>query len=678
MKKLLLIFFVLLLGGCGGSSSSSFEQERVFDADATPIEGQWYRPSSETTWQWQLSGDINRSYSVDLYDIDLFDVSSETIAALKADGKRVICYFSAGSYEDWREDSATFSDELLGLELDGWEGERWLDISNEKLAPIMQARLDLAKEKGCDGVEPDNVDGYSNDTGFNLDATNQLAYNKFLANEAHKRGLAIGLKNDLSQVEELVDFFDFALNEQCHYFGECELLEPFITLNKPVFNAEYESSYIVDGDINATLCQESNDMGLQTLLLPPLLDDSFRYSCNPKDRLFNSFNVGFGDSSAFKFQDENETAIWVSSADLMLDDNIESNPTYQKIKNFDAQKFSDLQSYLKNADYFTIWITKGWEESWFDIEKINQAIEAKKSPVFIYWYFGDELIESDIDSSAAAEYAEDNKRLKTFLDKIEGFKFLILEPEFNKESVLQNPQPFIDVISNAIDILKSPQSALSLCMTDTGNRGEDEEYDKCGYESCALGDKYEWALSKEIYDALLPKLDFISFQEMLGSFSRDPQNPGTWDEPNPINYTESQIGINSLAKRLENLSEYLYELYKKPVFLPYITVATATWSDSDDDGVIDSDEVNATGFELQAENFYADLNKSRLFSKHLIGFSPMALFDVPDHDLGGYQFFLNNEYHLGIIKSSAVDEVDHAINGDIEFKGSILESVFAK
>lgn len=36
--------------------------------------------------------------------------------------------------------------------------KQWLDVTQiSLLAPIMRARLDLAKSKNCDGVEPDNV-----------------------------------------------------------------------------------------------------------------------------------------------------------------------------------------------------------------------------------------------------------------------------------------------------------------------------------------------------------------------------------------------------------------------------------------------------------------------------------------------------------------------------------------
>ena len=60
---------------------------------------------------------------------------------------------------------------------------------------------------------PDGVDGYSNSNGLGLTAADQLSYNTFLAEEAHKLGLAAGLKNDLSQLTQLLQSFDFFVNE---------------------------------------------------------------------------------------------------------------------------------------------------------------------------------------------------------------------------------------------------------------------------------------------------------------------------------------------------------------------------------------------------------------------------------------------------------------------------------
>jgi hypothetical protein len=246
---------------------------------ATDAGSRWV-PRLGDTWQWQLSGTVNPSYDVDAYDIDLFDSPADLIQALHDDGRRVICYFSAGSYENWRPDSDAFDAADLGNALDGWPGERWLDIRSDNVRDIMKERLDLAMQKGCDGVEPDNVDGYSNSTGIALTAADQLEYNRYLAQEAHLRHLAVALKNDVAQVDDLVDDFDFAVNEQCHEYEECNTLVPFIAAGKPVFNAEYASRYVDNAGARQSLCNDARALGLRTLVLPLDLDDSFRYSCD--------------------------------------------------------------------------------------------------------------------------------------------------------------------------------------------------------------------------------------------------------------------------------------------------------------------------------------------------------------------------------------------------------------
>jgi hypothetical protein len=60
-----------------------------------------------------------------------------------------------------------------------------------------------------------------------------------LTRVAHRKGLAVGLKNDLDQISSLVKDFDFAVNEQCAEYNECATLKPFIAAGKPVFPTEY-------------------------------------------------------------------------------------------------------------------------------------------------------------------------------------------------------------------------------------------------------------------------------------------------------------------------------------------------------------------------------------------------------------------------------------------------------
>ena len=252
---------ILLFLGLG-CIAPAFEGEPVtrLSAAATrrPQVDIW-RPSPGTSWQWQLMGSIDTSFDVAMYDIDLFDAPQATINQLHTSGRIVICYFSAGSWEDWRSDAAAFPEAVKGKALDGWPNEKWLDVRQiASLTPLMTARLDLAVTKKCDGVEPDNVDGYANDSGFPLTAGDQIAYNRWLVQQAHQRGLSIGLKNDLDQIPDLVGDFDWALNEQCFEFDECATLLPFVQAGKAVFGVEYTGNA-------AIFCPKANQMGFSWL-----------------------------------------------------------------------------------------------------------------------------------------------------------------------------------------------------------------------------------------------------------------------------------------------------------------------------------------------------------------------------------------------------------------------------
>lgn len=250
-------------------------------ASAMAARGTWWRPVISDTWQWQLTGKINTNYDVSVYDIDLFEAPDAVLTQLHVQGRRVVCYFSAGSSENWRPDFDQFQPADMGKPLDGWKGERWLDTRSANVRRIMMARLDLAATRGCDGVEPDNVEAYSNGSGLPLTAADQLDYNRFIANEAHRRGLAVGLKNDLPQIKALVDAFDFAVNEQCAQYKECAKLRPFTQAGKPVFNAEYVARFRdnTDGARDA-MCAAARMASIRSLVLPLKLNDAYRYSCD--------------------------------------------------------------------------------------------------------------------------------------------------------------------------------------------------------------------------------------------------------------------------------------------------------------------------------------------------------------------------------------------------------------
>ena len=222
------------------SEPASTPAPQLSPTSAPPDVGIWH-PLVETTWQWQLVDQpIDTSFDVDMYDIDLFDNEAGIVANLHSQGRKVVCYVNVGGWENWRPDAERFTQEIIGKNLDDWEGERWLDIRRlDVLGPILEARMDACRDKGFDGIEPDNVDGYLNDTGFPLTYDDQLTFNIWLSDQAHQRGLSIGLKNDMDQIPDLLSHFDWALNEECFQFDECETLLPFIDAGKPVFHVEY-------------------------------------------------------------------------------------------------------------------------------------------------------------------------------------------------------------------------------------------------------------------------------------------------------------------------------------------------------------------------------------------------------------------------------------------------------
>jgi hypothetical protein len=200
-----------------------------------------WQPAPGTSWQWQLDGVLDLSVAARVYDIDLFTTEPNTIVKLHEAGRKVICYINVGAWEDWRPDKGRFPTALIGNDYSGWPGEKWLDIrAVDQLAPALEARLDMCRAKGFDGVEPDNVDGFAQDTGFPLTSDDQLRFNRWLAGAAHARGLAIGLKNDAPQVLDLVGQFDFAVVEECFESGECDRYRPFVAAGKAVFEAEYK------------------------------------------------------------------------------------------------------------------------------------------------------------------------------------------------------------------------------------------------------------------------------------------------------------------------------------------------------------------------------------------------------------------------------------------------------
>lgn len=261
------------------ASGGSYIQFGSATPPPPPPPGSWWKPtaSAPISWNWVIGNPPPTPYAaVKVYDIDGFDNSAATVAALHAQGSKVICYIDVGTYEPGRPDLNLIPAADIGSGVQGWPGEKWLNIADIKgLTPLVTERMKLCQSKGFDAIEPDNIDGYTNSTGFALSGANQIAYNQFLATTAHGLGLSIGLKNDVDQTSQLVSSFDWALDEECNKYTECNTMAPFTNANKAVFNAEYTS----DGETTAKFCSADVAAHINGVLFDLNLDGNTFQPC---------------------------------------------------------------------------------------------------------------------------------------------------------------------------------------------------------------------------------------------------------------------------------------------------------------------------------------------------------------------------------------------------------------
>lgn len=254
---------VLLLTG-----TAACAPEPSQPATDAPTRVRGWTPRQGATWHVQYAGTMAAT-DADVVDLDGADAPTEQLAALQRRGGHAICYFNAGAWEDWRADKNRFPAPVQGSAMEGWKGERWLDTrQRDALLPIMTARIDECAAKGFAGIDPDNVNGYENKTGFPLSKADSAAYVKALADVAHARGLAMGLKNASALLPEVGSSIDFAVNEECIQLKECDAYAGLIGSGKAVFNVEYTGTL-------ASVCA-AKPAGFSTILGPKNLDGPTR------------------------------------------------------------------------------------------------------------------------------------------------------------------------------------------------------------------------------------------------------------------------------------------------------------------------------------------------------------------------------------------------------------------
>jgi hypothetical protein len=163
--------WIALLGAIATSNAiptSDLPLSAPVVAERLPLDARqasYWIPPMKSNIQFILTGipDVDDDYIrplAGIYEVDMFYTPEETIRKMNDLGQKVICYFSAATAEDWRDDYDEFERKDLGRELPDWPGERYLDIRRANVFEVIKRRIDLAASKGCNAVEPDNVGMY--------------------------------------------------------------------------------------------------------------------------------------------------------------------------------------------------------------------------------------------------------------------------------------------------------------------------------------------------------------------------------------------------------------------------------------------------------------------------------------------------------------------------------------
>ncbi|MBB5638636.1 endo-alpha-1,4-polygalactosaminidase (GH114 family) [Pedobacter cryoconitis] len=244
MKNTILVSMMLFaLAACQKESRNNGDNvPNNAEPDASKVS--WWQPKPGVTFDWDLddlkSGD---TFTAEVVDVDAFTTTAEQVAALHAQGKKVIAYVSAGTIENDRPDANLLPKEVIGKVYPEWPKERWLDIRQlEKLKPWLNSRISRIVNKGFDAIEPDNLDGFNAETGFDISINDTKLFCDLLIKLAHDKGLGIGQKNVPELSAEYSKKFDWVLTEDAFQQGWQNDVKPYITQNKPVFAVEYTDS----------------------------------------------------------------------------------------------------------------------------------------------------------------------------------------------------------------------------------------------------------------------------------------------------------------------------------------------------------------------------------------------------------------------------------------------------
>jgi hypothetical protein len=261
-----------------------------------------------------------------------------------------------------------------------------------------------------------------------------------------------------------------------------------------------------------------------------------------------------------------------------------------------------LKKNLPNVNAISLWITRDWKEEWYPADQVNQYVKAGYIPIYIFYYFADDISPSFV-KQHKKRYFLTLQKFATYLRKVKGPKIVILNPEYN-ENGMEKSGAFDILQAQSIRYLKSQVKDIKVgvCPGDFG------DYDK-------IWDPENWEEFAPSLKVSSKYADFIAFQEMRAITRNTPQQ------------------ILNTPYRAWAFATYLHAKYHKPTFLAYLAISS----------------YGKGGEEIQARVYqtFAQILPAMEVGAGLVGINVMDFIDDPKHT--GY--FNKAEVNWGIIES---------------------------
>lgn len=290
------------LGALGACGNDKMHQHR----DGALGPDYWQpKPGETKNWDIQVNAPIDLSTERAMIIVDLFasvpspttiaygDGSTvsvpagsqpQTMATLQARQTIITCRVGLGGVKSTDPDFAKFpSGTVSSMTLDDDQVTHYLDFAQRAAwEDIAFARIDLAKQIGCDAIEPYLSDHGFTDLGFPPELESQRSWYAAVAAAVHGRELSVGMRNgvELGLVDTMAANYDWLLVERCAEVPNCELVRPFLNVRKAVFAIDFPTDFEGTPQDPAQMCSRQLDGNVQDgIVKDVMLSSAFRLQC---------------------------------------------------------------------------------------------------------------------------------------------------------------------------------------------------------------------------------------------------------------------------------------------------------------------------------------------------------------------------------------------------------------